>query len=74
MQHWRKLAGVEMEAHAVHRACNDTVDPAPLFLCAKSICDFTEGKTDDWQHYAAYTAAQFVHGFVSSEWEGTLSQ
>jgi len=74
MQHWRKLAGVEMEAHAVHRACNDTIDPPPLFLCAKSICDFAEGKSDDWQHYAAYTATQFVYRFVTSEWEDGLAQ
>lgn len=74
MQQWRKLAGVEMEAHAVHRACNDTIDPPPLFLCAKSICDFAEGKNDDWQHYAAFTAAHFLQRFVAQEWEDSLVQ
>lgn len=54
---WRKLSAVEMEAHAVHRACNDTLDPAPMYLCAKSVCDFAAGKNDDWQHYAAYTVS-----------------
>jgi nucleoside phosphorylase len=68
LNHWRKLIGLEMEAHAVHRACNDTIDPGPLFLCAKSICDFAENKSDDWQHYAAYTSARFIHRFVLAEW------
>lgn len=66
--HWRKLIGVEMEAHAVHRACHDTIEPAPLFLCFKSICDFAEGKTDDWQHFAAYTSARLLHSFLVAEW------
>ena len=65
---WRKLAAVEMEAYAVHRACTDTVDPEPIFLCAKSVCDFAAGKNDDWQHYAAFTSAQFVYNFVTKEW------
>jgi len=69
MSQWRKLSAVEMEAHAVHRACTDTIDPAPLFLCAKSICDFAKGKSDAWQHYAAFTSARFAHGFVTAEWE-----
>lgn len=69
---WRKLSAVEMEAYAVHRACNDTIDPAPLFLCAKSICDFATGKSDEWQHYAAYTSARFIHAFVIAEWETLL--
>ena len=68
MSHWRKLIGLEMEAHAVHRACNDTIDPPTMFLCAKSICDFAEGKTNDWQHYAAYTSARFLHRFILAEW------
>lgn len=66
--HWRKLVGLEMEAHAVHRACNDTIDPATVFFCAKSICDFAEGKNDDWQHYAAYTSARFLYRFILAEW------
>ena len=69
LNQWRKLAGVEMEAYAVHRACNDTVDPPPIFFCAKSICDFAAGKSDEWQHYAAYTSARFTHKFITTEWE-----
>lgn len=68
-QHWRKLIGVEMEAHAVHRATHDTIKPPPMFLCAKSICDFAEGKNDLWQAYAAFTSAQFIYHFLTEEWE-----
>ncbi len=64
----RKLVGIEMEAHAVHRACNDTVSPAPLFCCMKSICDFGEGKSDDWQAFAAYTSACAFRSFVERDW------
>lgn len=68
LSQWRKLSAVEMEAHAVHRACSDTLDPAPMYLCAKSVCDFAVGKNDDWQHYAAYTSANFVYRFITQEW------
>ncbi len=68
MSHWRKLIGIEMEAHAVHRACHDTIEPAPMFLCLKSICDFAEGKDDKWQHYAAYTSARLLYKFLVAEW------
>jgi nucleoside phosphorylase len=68
ISHWRKLVGAEMEAHAAHRACNDTIEPAPVFLCAKSICDFASGKSDDWQRYAAFTSARFLKQFIVKEW------
>jgi len=64
--HWRKLMGVEMEAHGVHQACHDADTP---FLCLKSICDFASAKSDDWQDYAAFTAAQFCYRFLVEEWE-----
>ncbi|MFT7773598.1 hypothetical protein [Roseateles sp.] len=69
LSQWRKLSGLEMEAHAIHRACTDTIDPPPMFLCAKSICDFAKGKGDEWQHYASFTSARFIHAFVTCEWE-----
>lgn len=71
---WRKLSGVEMEAYAVHRACNDTIDPPPMYLCAKSICDFAIGKNDDWQHYAAYTSSRFINLFLSHEWKSLIPE
>jgi nucleoside phosphorylase len=69
MSHWRKLVGVEMEAHAIHRAASDTIDPAPLYLCMKSVCDFAEKKDDTWQRYAAFTSANLLYRFVIEEWE-----
>lgn len=67
--HWRKLVGLEMEAYAVHLACRDSVQPPPMFLCMKSICDFAHAKSDDWQDYAAYTAAELFVRFIKDEWE-----
>jgi nucleoside phosphorylase len=69
-EHWRKLVGIEMEAYGVHLACKQASRNPPMFLCMKSICDFADAeKDDDWQHYAAYTAAQLFHAFVTDEWE-----
>lgn len=67
--HWRKLIGIEMEAYGVHLACHTAVSPSPVFLCMKSVCDFADGKTDDWQDYAAHTAANAFHRFIVEEWE-----
>jgi nucleoside phosphorylase len=66
---WRKLVGVEMEAYAVHCACQEARSPVPEYLCAKSICDFAEDKKDHWQSFAAFTAAEFCHQFLIEEWE-----
>lgn len=68
----RKLVGVEMESHAVHRACTETVDPQPIFICLKSICDFAQDKEDDWQHYAAHTSSKLLLTFVTEEWESVI--
>jgi nucleoside phosphorylase len=70
LEHWRKLVGIEMEAYGVHRACRDTIQPAPLFLCLKSICDFGGiDKNDNWQDYAAFVSARFLHEFLTTDWE-----
>lgn len=68
-EHWRKLIGIEMEAYAVHFACRNTVEPQPVFLGLKSVCDFATNKEDLWQKYAAYTSAEFCHSFLIAEWE-----
>ncbi|CAM4504499.1 hypothetical protein COEX109129_35180 [Corallococcus exiguus] len=71
--HWRKLIGLEMEAYAVHCACRDTVSPETPYLAFKAVCDFADGsKADDWQPYAAYTAAQSLHHFLVAEWENLV--
>jgi nucleoside phosphorylase len=68
--HWRKLIGLEMEAYAVHCACRDTVTPETPYLAFKAVCDFADGsKNDEWQPYAAYTAAESLHRFLVTEWE-----
>jgi len=72
-QHWRKLVGIEMEAYGVHCACRDSVNPEPIFMCVKSICDFAHAKHDAWQRYAAFTSAQFLFRFVTAEWSRLCS-
>ncbi|MFJ4619289.1 hypothetical protein [Streptomyces sp. NPDC088812] len=56
--HWPKAVGAEMEglgvAVASHRG-------GPGFLMAKAVSDFADtAKDDDWQPYAAETAARFA--------------
>jgi nucleoside phosphorylase len=73
-EHWRKLSAIDMEAYGVHLACKHAARRAPIFLCLKSICDFADpDKDDDWQAYAAYTAASLFHDFVIEEWEALVS-
>lgn len=68
-KNWRKLVGVEMETYAVYRACHESPDPKPRSVSFKAVCDFAAEKTDSWQPYAAFTAAQFTRDFLSSEWD-----
>lgn len=69
LEHWRKLIGIEMEAYAVHLACENAARPKPEFLCMKSICDFATDKIDLWRDYAAYTSAELFYRFLTEEWE-----
>src|SRR5207249_10623929 len=70
IQHnWRKLIGVEMETYAVYRACHEAPDPKPRFVSFKAVCDFAAEKTNSWQEYAAFTAAEFAVEFLSCEWD-----
>jgi nucleoside phosphorylase len=68
-KNWRKLIGVEMETYAVYRACNEAPEPKPKFASFKSVCDFAAEKTDSWQEYAAFVAAEFAVAFLKSEWD-----
>jgi nucleoside phosphorylase len=68
-RNWRKLIGVEMEAYAVYRACIESPDPKPRFVSFKSVCDFAAEKTDSWQGYAAFVAAEFAVEFLKDEWD-----
>jgi nucleoside phosphorylase len=69
-RNWRKLIGVEMETYGVYRACYEAPHPQPRFVSFKSVCDFAAEKSDSWQRYAAYMAAQFAFRFVCLDWEG----
>jgi nucleoside phosphorylase len=68
-EHWRKLIGVEMESYAVYRACAEAPEPKPRFVSFKSVCDFAAEKSDSWQGYAAFTAAEFAVQFLTAEWQ-----
>ncbi|MCW5645638.1 MAG: hypothetical protein KIT63_26340, partial [Rhodoferax sp.] len=74
IKHWRTAIGLEMEAYAVHSAACEAVEPAPYFLCLKSVCDFASEKNDDWQEYAAYTAARCFAKFIEDEWVSLFPQ
>jgi len=68
-QNWRKLIGVEMETYGVYRACYESPDPKPRFISFKAVCDFAAEKSDSWQAYAAYVAAEFGLSFLRIEWD-----
>jgi nucleoside phosphorylase len=68
-RNWRKLIGVEMETYGVYRACHESPDPKPRCVSFKSVCDFAAAKSDSWQEYAAFVAAQFAVRFLTTEWE-----
>jgi nucleoside phosphorylase len=67
-KNWRKLIGVEMETYGVYRACHEAPDPKPRFVSFKAVCDFAAEKSDSWQEYAAFFAAQFTVRFFKNEW------
>lgn len=68
-RNWRKLVGVEMETYAVYRACHESPEPQPRMISFKAVCDFAAEKTDSWQAYAAFTAAEYAVEFFKSEWD-----
>lgn len=68
-KNWRKLIGVEMETYGVYRACEEAPEPKPRFVSFKAVCDFAAEKTDSWQDYAAFLAAEFAVEFLKAEWE-----
>jgi nucleoside phosphorylase len=73
-RNWRKLIGVEMETYGVYRACYEAPEPKPLFVSFKAVCDFASAKSDSWQDYAAFMAAEFAVGFLSTEWDSLWPQ
>jgi len=67
-KNWRKLIGVEMETYGVYRAVQEAPEPKPRAVSFKAVCDFAAEKSDSWQEYAAFTAAEFAAEFFRREW------
>ena len=64
----RKLIGLEMESYGIFYSANNTVNPKPVPIVVKSVCDFGDKhKGDNYQIYAAYTSANFIYEFVLNE-------
>jgi nucleoside phosphorylase len=73
-EHWRKLLGIEMEAYGVYFAALKATNPAPYFWCFKSVSDFADTKkSDDFQPYAAYTAAEYCNYFLINHYESLVN-
>jgi nucleoside phosphorylase len=59
----RKILGVDMEGHGMYLASHFLEGSKALFI--KSVCDFGDNqKNDDYQDYASYTSARFLHSFI----------
>ena len=57
----RETAGLDMEAYAVAYAAAHAPYPRPTALIIKSVCDYADSrKSDQYQKFAAYTAAEFA--------------
>jgi nucleoside phosphorylase len=67
-KNWRKLIGVEMETYGVYRAVLEAPEPKPRNISFKAVCDFAAEKSDSWQEYAAFMAAEFAVEFLKREW------
>ena len=67
-KNWRKLIGVEMETYGVYRAAHEAPEPKPRVVSFKAVCDFAADKSDSWQEYAAFMAAEFAVEFLKREW------
>ncbi len=67
-KNWRKLIGVEMETYGVYRAIYESPEPKPRAVSFKAVCDFAAEKSDSWQEYAAFMAAEFAVGVLRREW------
>lgn len=68
-KNWRKLIGVEMETYGVYRAAYEAPEPKPRVVSFKAVCDFAAEKSDSWQDYAAFVAAEFSIEFFKREWD-----
>ncbi len=61
----RETIGVEMEGYGFSYACSVAGVGQQRAVVIKSVCDFANtDKNDNWQDYAAYTSAQYIHHFI----------
>lgn len=59
----RKLLAIDMEGYGLYLACHFFNQTKALFV--KSVCDFGDKEKDDnYQSYAAFTSANFLHSFI----------
>jgi nucleoside phosphorylase/CheY-like chemotaxis protein len=72
--HSRKLIGIDMETYGVFYASKNCSRPKPIAAFSiKSISDFgDQDKNDNFQPYAAYTSANFLHQFIVNKLEFDL--
>lgn len=57
-----RTAGLDMESYSIYYAAQNSSDPKPAAIVAKSICDFANSQKDDrFQKFAAYNSAGYVH-------------
>jgi len=64
----RDVLGIEMEAYAVMSAAEYSLDPKPIAVVIKAVCDFADpNKSDHWQEYAAYNSAAFADQLFRSD-------
>ena len=58
---FHNTAGLDMESYAVMYAAEHAVEPRPVPIIAKSVCDFADSrKSDQFQKFAAFTSCQFA--------------
>lgn len=61
---WSRASAIEMESAGIAAVLRQISNP-PGFVTVKSICDYADSKkNDDWQAYAADTAASFAYSLV----------
>jgi len=58
-----------METYGVYRAVHEAPEPKPRVVSFKAVCDFAAEKSDSWQEYAAFVAAEFSIEFLRREWD-----
>ena len=63
--HNRNVVGIDMESYGVLFAGANAIEPKPIVLVFKSLCDFGDSsKNDEYQNYAAYTSSKFLYYFL----------